>query len=376
MKGLLEIIAALEGLREPAALATLVRAKGSSYRMPGARMIFSPGGLQTGLISAGCLETDVKARVDSVLVSREPQVAAFDMGSDLDLVWGTGMGCQGKADVLLECVVPGAPAPWMSLCAAMLKARRSGAMATVFGRRGEAGAALGQRFVLEQGGPGLMPAPGPFGDTLRAALDRALAKGVATALTCPAEAGEVDLLIEPILPPYALWIVGAGEHALPLARLAEGLGWYLGIVDHRPALATQARFPQADRIVVGHAPESLAGLPLDRRSAALVVSHVYEQDREALRALLSQPLGYLGLQGNRKRSARLLRELAEEGLELSAAQHAMLHVPAGLDLGAESPEAIALSMLAEVQAALTGHPGGSLRDRTGSIHQPPPGPTG
>jgi xanthine/CO dehydrogenase XdhC/CoxF family maturation factor len=282
------------------------------------------------------------------------------------------MGCQGKADVLLECVTPGAPAPWMTLCAAMLRTRHSGAMATVFGRRGEAAAELGDRFVLEQGGPGLLPAPGPFCDALRAALDQALAKGVASAFTCAAGAGQLDLLIEPILPPYALWIVGAGEHALPLARLAEGLGWYLGIVDHRPALATQARFPMADRIVVGHPPESLAGLPLDRRSAALVVTHVYDQDREALKALLSQPLGYLGLQGNRKRSARLLRELAEEGLELTPAQRAILHVPAGLDLGAESPEAIALSMLAEVQAALAGHPGGSLRDRTGSIHRPPP----
>jgi xanthine dehydrogenase accessory factor len=102
MKGLAEILDSLAALEAPAALATLVRTQGSSYRQPGARMIFRPGGPQTGVISAGCMETDVKARVASVLETGQPQVASFDMGSDLDLIWGTGMGCAGRADVLLE----------------------------------------------------------------------------------------------------------------------------------------------------------------------------------------------------------------------------------------------------------------------------------
>jgi xanthine/CO dehydrogenase XdhC/CoxF family maturation factor len=371
VKGLLEILATLESLQEPAALATLVRVKGSSYRKPGARMVYRPEGGQTGVLSAGCLETDVKARVASVLASREPQVAVFDMGSDLDLIWGTGMGCQGRADVLLEAVNPGAPAPWMTLCARMLTTRGMGAMATVFAARGETpDARVGDRFILDSAGPGLLPAPGPFAQ----ALDLAMRQPAAGAVTLPSGAGELDLLLEPILPPYALWIFGAGEHARPLTRLAKALGWWVGLLDHRPALATAERFPEADRIVLGHPPESFQGLPFDRRSAALVVSHVYEQDRLALAALLEQPLGYLGLQGNRARSARILKELQEAGLVLTPARQELLHVPAGLDLGAESPEVIALSMLAEVQAALSGHPAGSLRDRSGSIHRPPPPP--
>ena len=96
------------------------------------------------------------------------------------------------------------------------------------------------------------------------------------------------------------------------------------------------------------------------------------QDRQAVAALLQQPLGYLGLQGNRGRSTRLLKELQEAGLSLSGGQRRIMHFPAGLDLGAESPEIIALSMLAEVQAVLSGHLGGSLRDRPGLIHQASP----
>jgi xanthine/CO dehydrogenase XdhC/CoxF family maturation factor len=368
MLGFAELFAAVAALDRPAALATLVRVKGSSYRQPGARMLFGAEGIRTGVISAGCLETDILARVQTVLSSRAPHVAAYDLGSDLDLVWGTGMGCQGRADVLLERVAPGPPPPWMDLVEAMADGRGRGALATVFAARGDTGGlGPGEHFLLDAAGPGLRPGPGPFQSALEAALARAATAGAPASLTLEAGTGQLDLLLEPILPPFALWIFGAGEHARPIARMAKELGWFVGIVDHRPALATRDRFPQVDRIVVGHPPATLQGLPLDARSAVLVVSHIYDMDRRALEVLLPMPLGYLGLQGNRVRSRKLLRELGEAG-PMSPDQRARLHFPAGLDIGAETPEGIALSMLAEVQAALSGHPGGPLRDRDGTIH--------
>lgn len=364
MKGLGEIAAALRTLAEPSALATLVRTKGSSYRKPGARMVFRPGGPQTGGISAGCMETDVKERVAAVIESRLPSIVSFDLGSDLDLIWGTGMGCAGRADVLLERVEPGAAPPWMEHCERMLLARKSGLLATVFAVRGPAPAAPGDRFVIEEG-RSLQPIPPALEAALRGARD--LPRG-AEARTVRVEDGELDVLLEPIEPPIALWVYGAGEHAMPIFRLAKELGWFLGLADHRPALATARRFPQADRIVVGHPPESLEGILFDARTAALVVSHVYEPDKAALAALLSAPLGYLGLQGNRKRSERLMREIAEERGPIPEAGRAVLHYPAGLDIGAESPEIIALSMVSEVQAVLSGRRGAPLRDRKESIH--------
>jgi xanthine/CO dehydrogenase XdhC/CoxF family maturation factor len=369
MKGLQEVLAALGSLKEPAVLATLVRVKGSSYRKPGARMVLDAGGSQTGVLSAGCLETDLKARVADVLAGGQSQVAAFDLGSDLDLIWGTGMGCQGQADVLLEAVRPGQPAPWMPLAARLLDGRRSAVLATVFGARGGAEHPIGDRFLLDPQGQSLLPPAGPFAVELARTMEAALLRGAPASLTLPSGTGELDLLIEPLLPPFALWLFGAGEHARPLARLAKELGWYLGLVDHRPALATAERFPEADRIVLGQLPDGLEGITFDSRSAALVVSHIYERDRQALAALFPRPLGYLGLQGNRNRCAKLLKELEVEGLVLSEAQRQILHAPAGLDLGAESPEAIALSMLAEVLAVLSGHKGGSLRERAGPIHR-------
>ena len=256
MKGFQEIAAAVEALAEPSALATLVRVKGSSYRQPGARMLFGAQGIRTGVISAGCLETDILARVQSVLAGREPQVAAYDLGSDLDLVWGTGMGCQGKADVLLERVDPGGAPEWMRRCRAMLDQRRRGGLGTVYAVRGDTGGiGPGDHFLHDEASPGLPPA-GPFAEAIGAALRRALAAGVTAAPTLRAGEGELDLLVEPVLPPFALWIFGAGEHSRPLARLASALGWFVGIIDHRPALATPERFPEADRIILGHPQKS------------------------------------------------------------------------------------------------------------------------
>jgi xanthine/CO dehydrogenase XdhC/CoxF family maturation factor len=367
MKELPGIVDAIAALREPAVLATLVRAKGSSYRKPGARMIFNAEGLQKGLISAGCLETDVLARAESVLAGAVPRLALYDMGSELDLVWGTGMGCEGKVEVLLERVEPGPAPACLKHCVELLAARKTGVLVTVFDVRGQVPARSGDRYLFSEESGGTLPANPELKRLVIEAAQTALARGMATPSTLSLPQGELDLLLEPVLPPYALWICGAGEHGRPLARLAKSLGWFVGIVDHRPALATRERFPDADRIVVGHPPAVLDGLLFDRRSAALVISHVYEPDRRMLARLLETPLAYVGLQGNRRRCAKLLGEIAEEAGPLNEQQQARLYAPAGLDLGAEGPEAIALSMLAEVQAVLTGFPGGHLRDREGRI---------
>jgi xanthine dehydrogenase accessory factor len=366
MKELRGIIETLEHLAAPAALATLVRVKGSSYRKPGARMVFGPEGAKKGLISAGCLETDVLARVESVLSGAMPQLAVYDMGSDLDLVWGTGMGCEGKVEVLLERVTQ--VQPWMPLCLRMLDQRQLGVLATVFEVHGQPGPAVGDRFVYQEGAEGLLPADPELGEALRQAARQALVRGTSAPATLCVHGSELAVLLEPLLPPFALWIYGAGEHGRPIARLAKTLGWFVGIVDHRPALATQARYPEVDRIIVGHPAESLKQLPLDGRSAVLVISHVYERDKESLELLLDAPIAYLGLQGNRKRCARLLNEVAETRGGLGAEQRARLFAPAGLDIGAESPEAIALSMLSEIQTVFTGSTGEHLRDRQGAIH--------
>ena len=368
MQDLAGLAAALASLREPAVLATLTRVRGRFYRKPGARMLMEAGGRQTGVLSAGCLEADLQARQEQVLATGRPDLVSFDLGSDLDLLWGTGMGCKGWSEVLLEPVLPAAAHPWLDLCLDLLAHRRSGALATVLAVRGEAPARVGDRYLLDPGGPGLPPPQGPFGALVQAQLAQSHAAGRAFGTTLAWEGAEVDLMLEPLQPPVALWVWGAGDHVRPLARQARELGWTLGILDHRPALATPGRFPEADRVVVGRAPACLEALSFDARTAALVVSHVYDHDLRAVAFLARQPLGYLGLQGNRQRCARILEEVQAGDGPLTPDQLARIHAPAGLDLGGDGPETIALSMVAEIQAVLAGHAGGSLRDRPGRIH--------
>jgi xanthine dehydrogenase accessory factor len=148
--------------------------------------------------------------------------------------------------------------------------------------------------------------------------------------------------------------------------LAAAVGYQVTVVDGRPAYAVPERFPQADAVIAAN-PENFTET-LDEGASAIIMTHNYLTDQGWLKTLLPLGLPYLGLMGPRKRAEKMLEELRNEGWEPTAKQLRGLHNPVGLDLGAASPEQIALAILGEIQAVSTGHPGGSLRDRKGPIH--------
>jgi xanthine dehydrogenase accessory factor len=298
----------------PLALATLVGAQGSSYRRPGARLLVDREGPLRGSLSGGCLEGDVHARAMEALAEGRPRLMQYDLRGDADLVWGSGSGCEGLLDILVE-PVQGFP-EWMAWVEGAWASRTALTLHT-----GLDGERLGQRTILR---PPDSPTPG---------------------------------FTESFAPPPALWILGAGDDSRPLVRMAKELGWFVGLLDHRPAFARPERFPEADAVRAGHPAQVLPGLPLDDRSAVVLMTHNYVKDLEALRQLLPSPAGYLGLMGSRARGRKLLSELAGEGLRADG----RMHTPVGLDLGADAPETIALAILAEVQASLTGRSGLALR---------------
>ena len=183
--------------------------------------------------------------------------------------------------------------------------------------------------------------------------------------------GKASVLIEPLLPPIALYIFGAGYDAVPLAHLASELGWRVTVADHRPSYARAERFPQAREVLLaqpGHPPD---GLAFDSRSVAVIMSHNYLQDQALLQGLIGAPLAYLGVLGPHQRTLRLLADLQKEGVAPTNAQLERIFSPVGLDIGAETAEEIALSILGEIQAVLTGRQGGKLRDHSGPIHDRP-----
>jgi xanthine/CO dehydrogenase XdhC/CoxF family maturation factor len=176
-------------------------------------------------------------------------------------------------------------------------------------------------------------------------------------------------MIERVAPPTALVIFGAGDDAQPLARLAKELGWVVTIADPRPAFATPSRFPTADRLVAAPAAELVAQTAPDAATLAVVMTHHYVHDVPILRDLLGRPLAYVGLLGPKKRAERILGDLEKEPGRPSGAERRRLHAPVGLDLGAETPEQVALAILAEMQAVLTGRDARPLRERSRPIHE-------
>jgi xanthine/CO dehydrogenase XdhC/CoxF family maturation factor len=312
-------------------LATLVSATGSSYRRPGARLLITGKGERLGSISGGCLEEDVLAQAHKVLATGLPQTVTYDTTSENDLVWGVGLGCHGVVRVFIE-RLPVQPA-WAQALAEGFLARRPTDLAVVHGPAGREG--LGTRLASEWQTNG------------------ATAAGI---------------FLETIEPPPALLIFGAGDDAQPLARFAHELGWRITVADPRPAFANSARFPHAAAVIVAPAMDLGQQVRIDPRTAAVVMTHHYVHDVPILRALLPQPLAYLGLLGPKQRAEKILGDLGRDGLTITAAMRERLHAPVGLDLGATAPESVALSIVAEIQASLTRRSAGHLRERTRPIH--------
>lgn len=370
MRDLRALIDAFESTRaagEHAALVTVVRIVGSAYRRPGARMLITKDGRRVGLVSGGCLEEDLAERARPVLTSGIASAVTYDARTDQDLVFGLGSGCEGTIEVLIERVPERADGGHLALVARCLARREPLALATVVGSRGAV--RLGaRRWRLGGGEVG--------GDVatadLAAALDRATAGAFTDRrrqnVTVGARDGAVEALVETLLPPPELFVLGAGSDAEPIVRLAVRLGFDVTVVDHRPALVGPERFPGALRTVVC-APERLREtIQVSSESSVLVMSHGFHRDLEYLRQLAPHHRGYLGVLGPRRRTERMLSELEKEGLAGGAALRTRLYAPVGLDIGAETPEEIAVSALAEIQAVLTGRRGGLLRDRDAPIH--------
>lgn len=313
----------------PAVLATLVSVEGSSYRRPGARLLLQGTGARTGSISGGCLEEDVLARAREVAKTGRAEAVVYDTTSENDLVWGVGLGCHGVVRVLIE-KLPPRPA-WAAALAENFAAGRATDL-TVVHRHAEPGE-LGSRL----GSP-------------------------------PTAADASAIFFEQVPPPTALAIFGAGDDAQPLARFAHELGWRVTMADPRAAFATAERFPTAFRLTVAPAAELVARVAPSPASLAVVMTHHYVHDVPLLRELLPRPLTYLGLLGPRKRADRILADLEREKFPLTSDQRARLHAPVGLDLGANTPEQVALAIVAEMQTVLGGRDARPLRERTRPIH--------
>jgi xanthine dehydrogenase accessory factor len=370
---LLELWDAAERAGEEVALATIVRVDGSSYREPGATMLLTRSGVRAGMVSGGCLEGEVAKKI-WWLTESGPCVEAYTTSFDDDGEGGHGLGCGGRISLLLE---RGASATGrVEAIRRSVVERAASAVATVI----VAGALpVGARVVLCEGQAGLeaVGCQRGEGDSMpRAEVDGVLPDGVSvSALEDAARrvlevrcSHLVDLgdgqaaFVEWVGPPPSLFVFGAGDDARPVAALAAAMGWEVTVADGRSHLATSLRFPGAQLVVV-LGESAWAELQIGEDAAAVLMTHSYQQDREILAAILPLNLKYVGVLGPRRRTSELIGDIAEElpGGRTAEEWLERLHSPAGLDLGSDGPEVVALSIIAEVQATLEGRAAKPLR---------------
>jgi xanthine dehydrogenase accessory factor len=361
MKELLELVEARRHAPdEIAAVATVLRVEGSSYRRTGARMLINRHGRVAGSVSGGCLEQSVIDAAREALHDGRPRLLTFDTTDPGDVTFGSGLGCRGKIWIGLEVLQPRQAWPLAELALQICNQRQPAALLTWIRRRDDI-------VSFESTSHSTPPV------AAKSALPAAWCETVRDVFAHGRNGfvGQNDpdsALVEWLTPPVALWIFGGGPDVPPLTRLAHELGYEIAVIDRRPEVARRENFPAATRVLAAPAAEIPASLQADALTVAVLMNHHYETDRSLLAALLPLGLPYVAALGPRQRTERILRELAADGHEIRPEFFASLHAPAGLDLGADTPVQIALSILAEIQAVLAGRPAGMLKFRLGEIH--------
>jgi xanthine dehydrogenase accessory factor len=316
-------------------LATVVATAGSTYRKPGARMLIMGDGSYYGLLSGGCLEADLGIHARAVLDSGIARAIEYDMRGPDDILFGIGAGCEGAMRVLLE------PAGAGSLAAVALgnagRAGNDGRATCLVAVHDSADLALGT-----YAGDATLPPP------LALAAARALTERASRSVDFETDGRRTCAFVQFLAPPPRLLICGAGPDAQPVVNAALALGWQVCVVDHRPAYAVAERFPGA-AVLRADARDLRLRVPLERCHAAVVMSHHLASDIAYLRALAETAVpDYVGLLGPAARRQRIVQELGTSAERLRS----RLRGPVGIDIGAVTPEGIALAIVSEIHAWL------------------------
>lgn len=365
MKELRNIINEYEKIKgeQDLALATVVRVRGSSYRSPGARMLIRKDGRWTGSISGGCLEGDALRKARKIMADKQPMLITYDTMDDENNNLGVGLGCNGIIDVLLEPVTESNNA--IVRLKNLLTIDDITILATVFHSQTDTVNA-GDQLYLD-------PSQNFKGNINYDELSIPLKKEMLNAYKKRKPAvmsflnGSVEVFLEIIEPSIDLQIFGAGFDAKPVVEIAKALGWYVNVFDECIAHLAPVNFPLADKVSLCQRDASTEEIHIKPYTAVVLMSHSYDYDYAVLKKLLKTPVRYIGILGPKKRWDKMIVGLEKEGL--SEIDHSRIHSPVGLDIGAETPEEIALSIITEIQAKFTQRSGGFLKYRNKPIHQ-------
>lgn len=337
-----------------AALATVVRVHGSSYRSPGARMLITDDGRWTGSISGGCLEGDALRKARQVMNDGKALTITYDTREESNQNLGISLGCNGVIDVLFEKIDPADKENPMLLFEKIIDSSAPLALATVY-----SSPHIGKKWLINQDQKEIWGHEGA--PSVIAHLCSLFSKKKSETGTLFVEGTEAEIFFEFIQPAISVMIFGGGFDARPVSQLAKSLGWNVHVTDECVAHIAPAFFPEADKLSLCHRDFIDRDFAITPYTACVLMSHNYEYDRDVLRKILKTETPYIGILGPRKRFDKMQEEFRKEGIVFSDDDLRRIHSPIGLDIGAEAPDEISVSIVAEIQSKFSHRGGGFLK---------------
>jgi len=346
-------VAGLAAAGRSAALATAIHITGSAYRRPGAKFLIDDEDGTCGGVSGGGLEADIRRIAREVIGSGAARVLHYETGSDDRSIWGLGLGCNGSIDIFLQrATSPPALDALRSVQHLLQHDAGAFAIATLID-----GADAGRAMLVDSHGL-THGSIGPDDDAaVLAAASLAMASGHGGVI---GDDAGLRLFVDVIAAAARLIVCGAGDDARPLVACAAEVGFDVTVVDHRPALLTVERFPAASRLVSLRAGDDIAPLAAGSDTFAIVKTHAFAEDREWVRAFVQSGAEYIGLLGPRARREEIFGQIGVTAPQVFG--------PAGLDIGADGPEQIAVSIVAEMLACRARRGARHLREKAETIH--------
>ncbi|HZC06149.1 MAG TPA: XdhC/CoxI family protein [Ktedonobacterales bacterium] len=336
------------------AQATVVSLVGSAPRRAGATLVVSDAGDIAGSVSNGCVEPDVVEQAQRVMRSGKPRLLTYGVSEEQNYE-RIGLSCGGEIRVFIERIEG---SPELDALEAAHGEGRPAVRAMVIAAPAECSVALGETLTLVDGAE---PAGALFISPLGGAV-AARARELLGALSpvaeqmpltvAPEPESEVEVFYQTLTPPRALVIVGAGHISIPLTQLAKVMGYHVTVVDPREAFNTRERLPDADELLLDWPDEALERLPINAATAVTILTHDEKFDTPSLVVALRKGAGYVGMVGSR--GTRAKRDEALRAAGVGEDLIARIHGPIGLDIGARTPDEIALAILAQIVASARG----------------------
>ena len=351
------------------ALATVTQVEGSSYRRPGARMLVTEDGQLTGSISGGCLEGDALRRARKVMLTGISETIIYD-STDIeeDLQHGAQLGCEGTIHILIEPLNYGDQNNPVELLRLTARQDDPVVLITILSDNDQEKNLSGRRFLVEkEKTDNIISTDYQIDIEIKDDTKEAFLSGQSFNKSYQSGSRNINVFMELILPSPRLTIYGAGNDVKPLANSAVSVGWRVHIIDGRAQQATATRFPQVESVTV---------VKIDELSShhfnpgfTVLMSHNYFYDLAALKkTVFLDDISYIGILGPKKKTVRLLNDLQESGVKLDIEQLRKIYGPIGLNIGAETAEEIAVSVMGELLAFRYDMQAGFLRDLDGPIH--------